>query len=84
MGIKNIKHEHGAPNPVLIKEEEVMIAKVEKALASTSNPQIIGRNGEVPLIDFFNRHLPYTLSCSNGSFCCAEWYFVTTVGYYDS
>ena len=47
MKIKNIKHRHGTPNPSLIKEENLMIAMVEKALLSTSNSQVIGRNGNL-------------------------------------
>lgn len=68
MPIKNIKHQHGTPNPILIKEEEIMIAMVEKALASTSNPQIIGRNGEIPLLKFLKRYLPSTLRAETGHF----------------
>jgi len=68
MVIKYIKHEHGTPNPILIREEDVMIAKVAKALASTSNSQIIGRNGEIPLITFLNRYLPPTLRAQTGHF----------------
>lgn len=68
MAIKNIKHEHGTPNPILIKEEDLMIAKAEKALASTSNSQIIGRNGEIPLLNFFKRYLPSTLRAETGHF----------------
>ena len=65
---KHIKHSHGMPNPILMQEEEAMIAQVDKAVASSSNAQIIGRNGEVPLREFFNRYLPYTLRAATGHF----------------
>ena len=45
-----------------------MIAAINRALASTSNAQIIGRNGEMPLRDFLNRYLPYTLHAATGHF----------------
>jgi hypothetical protein len=58
---KNVKHHHGTVNPIIQQEEEIMIATVDRALAASDNAQIIGRNGELPLIQFFNRHLPYTI-----------------------
>jgi len=63
-----IKHQHGTPNPIIQREEEVMLSLVDKALASTSNSQAIGRNGEIPLRDFLNRYLPYTLRAVTGHF----------------
>ena len=63
-----IKHEHGTPNPILREEEKSMLAVVDRAVASTSNAQIIGRNGEIPLRDFLNRYLPYTLRAETGHF----------------
>ena len=45
-----------------------MLAVVNLSLASTSNPQTIGRNGEIPLRDFLNRYLPYTLRAATGQF----------------
>lgn len=63
-----IKHEHGMPNPIIMREEEAILAAVDRALASTSNSQIIGRNGELPLLDFLNRYLPYTLRAASGQF----------------
>jgi hypothetical protein len=63
-----VKHVHGTPNPIMRQEEEVMIAAVTKALASSSNAQTIGRNGEIPLRDFFNRYLPYTFRAATGHF----------------
>ncbi|MBN1473392.1 MAG: hypothetical protein JW914_02140 [Syntrophaceae bacterium] len=65
---KNIKHQHGTPNPIIQREEEIMLSLVDKALASTSNSQTIGRNGEFPLRDFFNRYLPNTLRAATGHF----------------
>lgn len=66
--VKNIKHSHGTPNPILEKEENLMIAVVEKALSSTSNSQVIGRNGEIPFRNFLNKYLPYTLRAETGHF----------------
>ncbi len=63
-----IKHQHGTPNPIIQREEEVLLLLVDKALASTSNSQAIGRNGEIPLRDFLNRYLPYTLRAVTGHF----------------
>jgi hypothetical protein len=65
---KIIKHQHGTPNPIIQREEEVMLSLVDKALASTSNSQAIGRNGEIPLRGFLNRYLPYTLRAVTGHF----------------
>ncbi len=63
-----IKQEHGKPNPIMISEEKSLLALVDKALGSSSNPQSIGRNGEIPIRDFFNRYLPYTLRAVTGHF----------------
>jgi hypothetical protein len=40
---KVIKHKHGTPNPIpiLLQEEEAMLAAVKKAVSSTPNPQSI-------------------------------------------
>src|SRR6266480_6344490 len=62
------KHEHGTPNPIIVSEEEALLAAVDRALASSTNAQVIGRNGEIPLRDFFNRYLPYTLRAATGHF----------------
>ncbi len=69
---RNIKHKHGTPNPILAREEEGMIAAVDKALAASANPQIIGRNGELPLVQFLNRHLPYTMRALTGHFIAPD------------
>jgi len=63
-----IKHQHGTPNPIIQREEEVLLSLVDKALASTSNSQTIGRNGEIPLRNFLNRYLPNTLRAVTGNF----------------
>lgn len=47
MTSKIVKHGHGTPNPIIMREEELMLAQVDKVLASTSNSQTIGRNGEI-------------------------------------
>ncbi len=65
---KIVKHKHGTPNPIIQREEEVILAMVDKALKSSSNSQVIGRNGEIPLRSFLNRYLPYTLRAASGHF----------------
>ncbi len=65
---RNIKHEHATPNPIILQEEELLLAIIDKALASSTNSQTIGRNGEIPLRDFFSRYLPYTFRAVTGHF----------------
>lgn len=62
------KHKHGTRNPIIAEEEKSILVAVDRALASTSNSQIIGRNGELPLLDFFNRYLPPTFKATSGHF----------------
>jgi hypothetical protein len=69
---RNVKHHHGTVNPIIQQEEEMMIAAVDKALATSGNAQIIGRNGELPLIQFFNQHLPYTIRAHTGHFVAPD------------
>jgi len=63
-----IKHEHGKPNPIFVSEEQGLLAAVDKALGSTPSSQSIGRSGEIPLRDFLNRYLPYTIRAVTGHF----------------
>lgn len=63
-----IKHNHGTPNPIMLQEEKAILLTVDRALESTTNSQIIGRNGELPLIHFLNRYLPYTMRAVSGHF----------------
>jgi len=65
--LKYIK-EHGAKNPVILQEEKSILLAVDRALSSSSNSQTIGRNGELPLLDFFNRYLPPTFKALSGHF----------------
>ena len=65
---KNIKHRFGTPNPIMLAEQKALVATVDRALASSSNAQVIGRNGEIPLRQFFNRYLPFTLRAHTGHF----------------
>ncbi len=44
-----------------------MLATVDKA-AACGNPQILGRSGELPLLDFFNRYLPLNIRAVTGFF----------------
>lgn len=66
--MKNVKHKHGTPNPIIEQEEEGILTSVDRALASSSNSQIIGRNGEVPLRNFLKRYLPYSIRAETGHF----------------
>lgn len=68
MTSKIVKHGHGTPNPIIMREEELMLAQVDKVLASTSNSQTIGRNGELPLFSFLTRYLPFTFRVASGHF----------------
>lgn len=66
--MQNIKHIHGTPNEIIQTEEETMLALIDRAIASKSNSQTIGRSGEIPLMSFLDRHLPNTLSVKSGNF----------------
>lgn len=50
------------------QEEKAILLSVDKAKASSNNSQIIGRNGEKPLLDFLNNYLPPTLKAVTGHF----------------
>jgi hypothetical protein len=50
------------------QEEKAILLSVDKAKASSNNSQIIGRNGEKPLLDFLNNYLPTTLKAVSGHF----------------
>lgn len=62
------KHSHGTVNPIIQAEEKAMLAAVDKALASSTNSQTVGANGEIPLKGFFYRYLPATLRAASGHF----------------
>jgi uncharacterized protein DUF6602 len=62
------KPAHGSPNPIMLSEQRAILATVDRALASSGNAQVIGRNGEIPLRQFFNRYLPFTLRAATGHF----------------
>ena len=49
-----------------------MIASVDKALAASGNSQTIGRNGELPLVQFLNRYLPFTIRAFSGHFVAPD------------
>lgn len=66
--MKTYKHHHGTPNQVMSQEEASILLCVERALASSSNSQTIGRNGELPFIKFLQRYLPNTLRAASGHF----------------
>lgn len=66
--MENIKHIHGTPNAIIQTEEETILALIDRAIASKSNSQTIGRSGEIPLMSFLDRHLPSTLSVKSGKF----------------
>lgn len=62
------KHLHGTKNPVIEQEEKYILLTVDRALSSTSNAQTIGRNGELPLLEFLNKYLPPTFRVASGHF----------------
>ncbi|WP_411993556.1 DUF6602 domain-containing protein [Agarivorans sp. DSG3-1] len=62
------RREHGTRNPVIEQEEKSILLAVDRALSSSSNSQTIGRNGELPLVDFLNRYLPPTFKAVSGHF----------------
>jgi hypothetical protein len=65
------KQEHGDPNPIYREEEFRILSAKEQSVAS-GNPQIIGRNGEVPVIDFLRRYLPNAFRVETGFFVTPE------------
>lgn len=50
------------------QEEKAILLSVDKAKASSNNSQTIGRNGEVPFIEFLNNYLPPNLKAVSGHF----------------
>lgn len=66
--MKSFKHMHGTRNPIMAQEEEAILLSVKRALASSPNAQTIGRNGEVPFLEFLQRYLPSTLRATTGHF----------------
>lgn len=65
---KYAKQQFGHENPIFIHEERALLAAVDRADQSSSNSQIIGRNGELALLGFLNRYLPHTMRVCNGHF----------------
>jgi hypothetical protein len=61
-------HQFGTPNRIINTEEDAILATVDRAMQATPNAQVIGRNGELPLLNFFKRYLPYTLRAETGFF----------------
>lgn len=61
------KQNKRAKNEVFLQEERQMIASVNKSILS-GNAQIIGRNGELPLLEFLRKYLPSTLKVFSGKF----------------
>lgn len=52
----------------MAQEEKAILLAVERALASSPNSQTIGRNGEIPFLQFLQRYLPSTLRATSGHF----------------
>lgn len=52
----------------MAQEERAILLAVERALASSPNSQTIGRNGEIPFLQFLQRYLPSTLRATSGHF----------------
>lgn len=70
--MKNYSHKHATPNPIMLQEERSILLCVERAKTSSNNSQTLGRNGELPLVDFLNRYLPSTLKAASGHFITQE------------
>lgn len=62
------KHIHGTTNQIIQQEEKAILLAVDRALSSSSNSQIVGKNGELPILDFLNRYLPPTFKVASGHF----------------
>lgn len=65
---KKFTLKHGSTNHIIKEQEKYLLATVDRALASSSNSQIIGSNGELPLRNFLSEHLPYTFKVATGHF----------------
>jgi len=66
--LKEYAHKPGTINPIMQQEEKAILLSVDRAKSSSNNSQTLGRNGEIPLIDFLNRYLPSTLKAASGHF----------------
>jgi len=62
------RHKPGQVNTIFMAVEADLRAKIQKARRSTSNPQIMGRNGEKPIVEFLNKHLPSCFVARTGHF----------------
>lgn len=69
---KKIKQKHGHINPIFLQEEASLLSTIGKAKYSTSNSQILGRNGEKWLLNFLNRYLPICFRAVTGHFVTPE------------
>ncbi|WP_308993999.1 DUF6602 domain-containing protein [Mariniflexile litorale] len=58
--------------PIFKEEEKAILLSVDKAKASSNNSQVIGRNGELPLLTFLNNYLPPNLKAVSGHFLTPE------------
>lgn len=66
------KQRHGYKNEVILEEENTLLALRQKVLNSTTNSQILGRNGEVGIRDFLTRYLPSCFRVASGHFVTAN------------
>ncbi|MDD1622034.1 MAG: hypothetical protein LUQ11_11185 [Methylococcaceae bacterium] len=62
------RQRHGHINPIFAHEEAQMLAAVDKAHSSSSNSQILGKNGEAALCSLLNRYLPISFRTVAGHF----------------
>ena len=53
---------------VFAEELKSILVSVDRAKKSSKNSATIGRNGEIPLIEFLNKYLPHTLKAVSGHF----------------
>lgn len=65
---KYTKHKFGHENKIFLQEEIRLISILEQVQNSTTNSQILGKNGEKCLRDFLNRYLPNCFRVVSGHF----------------
>lgn len=67
-----IKQKFGTENKIFAQEEAGFILVIKRAQNSTTNAQILGRNGEKVFHKFLNRYLPNCFRAVNGHFVTPE------------
>lgn len=65
---KKYKQSPGEINFITYQEEEEILSHLKKARESSSNSQIYGQNGEIPLRNYLKSHLPNVFRVETGHF----------------